>query len=112
MRYRLLVLTITALAVISQVQAQNSTQMVSARELLSWCSDGSAASSLACTAYIMGVADAVADANAASCPGSATREQIRVAVMRNVSASPGLDLPAAVPVTVALQVAFPCKKHP
>jgi len=97
------------LAAVSPAQTQPSTQMVSAGELLSWCSDGSAAGSLACTAYIMGIADAVHDPSARSCPGSASREQIRVAVMRYIASSSGLDLPAAVSVTAALQAAFPCR---
>ena len=85
--------------------------MVSAHELLGWCSDGTEAGSAACTAYIMGIADAVADPSATSCPGTATRAQIRASVMRYVATRPELDLPAGAPVTIALRDAFPCQKR-
>jgi Rap1a immunity proteins len=92
-------------------QAQPSTQMVEARELIAWSSDGSAEGSAACIAYIMGIADAVSDPKVHSCPGSATRNQIRAAVMQHLARSPGLDLPAALYVTAALQSAFPCPRR-
>lgn len=114
MRYLLIAVTLLA---VTPVQAQSSaqvipsTQMVSARELLGWCSDSSTEGLVACTAYIMGIADAVADPSARSCPGGATRAQMRGAVMQDVVSAARQDLPAAVPVTVALQAAFPCPKQ-
>jgi hypothetical protein len=62
---------------VDAARSQSSTQMVQARELLAWCSDGSATGSAACTAYIMGIADAVAHPSAASCPGSYAKPNSR-----------------------------------
>jgi hypothetical protein len=88
-------------------------QVVEARELLRWCAEGSAAGTAACTAYIMGISDAEAAPGAMSCPKSATRAQIRKAVVSHMmTAQPKviLDLPAMGPVMLALQDAFPCRK--
>ena|SRR5262245_36749337 len=96
----------------NQLQAEESTD-VSVRELMSWCSDGSAAGALACTAYIAGIADAAPSTSSMFCPGRATRDQIRVVVMRYIAARPWLDqleMQAVIPVTLALQEAFPCPK--
>src|SRR5947207_469471 len=88
-----------------------STQMVEARELLGWCADGSPAGSAACTAYIMGIADAVAASNAVSCPGNSSRAQIREVVVRFMRGQQEshLGLPAGIFVTAALRSAFPCR---
>ncbi len=88
--------------------SQSSEQIVLARELLSWCSAGTEAGTAACEAYIMGIADAAVDEKNASCPGNATRSQMRIAVMRRVAQSPALDLPAMLSVRIALREAFPC----
>ena len=83
-------------------------QMVEARELLGWCTDGSPAGSATCTGYIMGIADAVTDPVAQSCPQSATRNEIREAVVRYMQ-SLNIDVPATAAVTLALKQAFPCR---
>jgi Ssp1 endopeptidase immunity protein Rap1a len=104
------ILTIAA-CVSTTALAEPSIQMVEMRELLRWCADGSPAGAAACTAYIMGIADAVTEPSAVSCPKTATREQIREAVIRDIITNqpPGLSLPAVAPVTVALRRAFPCR---
>src|SRR6476620_10441551 len=105
-----------ALMCISQINptsadAQPSDQMVQTRELLGWCADGSSAGSAACTAFVMGVSNSAMTPSASSCPGSATRSQIRAAVVQDILTlqPPAPELPAALPVLVALQRAFPCK---
>jgi hypothetical protein len=92
--------------------AQNSNQMVETREFLAWCAAGTDSGTAACTAFIMGVADAVAAPSAASCPGTATRSLIREAVIRDIMGRQPIalmDLPAVVAVTSALQAAYPCR---
>jgi Rap1a immunity proteins len=97
----------------TSAHAEQSTQMVKTTELISWCADGSPVGSAACTAFIMGVADSVMTPSVESCSGNATRDQIREAVVRDIlKQQPGaVGLPAAIPVLVALQRAFPCQKR-
>jgi len=115
---RQITITIALLCVgrlyIGPADAQPSTQMVETKELISWCADGSPVGSAACTAYIMGIADSLKPATAPSCPGSATRDQIRDAVVNHILTSQPSnigEIPAAAPVLFALQNAFPCKEN-
>src|SRR5262249_29510322 len=97
---------------VSQLMVEQAyAEMIETRELLSWCADGSSAGTAACTAYIMGISDAVTEPSAASCSSRASRSQIREAVVRHImslQAQAALDFPAALPVTLALRQTFPC----
>src|SRR5256885_14873149 len=93
--------------------ANSWSQPVEGRELMEWCAGGSSAGTAACTAYIMGMADAITDARFASCTKGVARNQIRGAVIKELLALPPqvlLDLPAGLPLTQALQRAFPCQR--
>lgn len=94
------------------VSGASKAELVSARELLTWCADGSPAGTAACSAYIAGIADAVTDPSAMSCSAKASRSEVRKAVVKemfSLQSQALLDFPAVASVTLALRTVYPCK---